>query len=178
MITGNHHWSDFDNRGDMGKADSADFAVNGQQYVESTEGWYSRMHFDVSRHPKDMSESYSILRVTNYSLKGGYAENFRHVFAKYAKACEKTNRPNHFVVIENLTGPDQPSFTVVRMEKNWAGMKPVEQSVGEMMREVYGPAEAEASRKMFFDAIRSQRTDMVRHLPELSYVPPSRPTTN
>jgi hypothetical protein len=178
VITGDHHWSDFDNRGDMGKADSADFAANGQQYVESTEGWYSRMHPSLSRIPKDMGESYPILRVTNYSLKGSHVENFKHVFAKYSKACEKTDRPNHFVVIENLTGEDQPSFTVVGMEKSWAGMKPVEQSVGEMMREVYGSAEAESSRKMFFDAIRSQRTDMVRHLPELSYRPPSRPTTD
>ncbi len=178
VITGGHHWSDFDNRGDMGKADSADFAANGQQYVESATGWYSRTHLNLSRLPDGSPEAYPILRVTNYSLNAGHTDNFKHVFAKYSKACEKTNRPSHFFVIESLTGEEQPLFTVVSMEKNWAGMKPVEQSIGEMMTEVYGAAEAESNRKMFLNAVRSQRRDFVRHLPELSYQPPSRPTTN
>ena len=43
-----------------------------------------------------------------------------------------------------------------------AGYEPVEQTVGEMMMQVYGYAEAEATRRMFFDAVRSQRRELVR----------------
>ena len=169
-VTGSHRWEDFDARGELGDADSADAMAKLSPYVESVTSSFSRSHSDISRPPAS-EDSFPLLEVTSFQLNPGSAPAFTHVVRKVHEAIVKTNRPVHYFWEEVVSGGEEPMFSVVIPQKNWADLEPLEKSIGQMLEEVYGREEAESLRKTFWKSVHSQRTVIVRYRADLSYIP-------
>lgn len=168
--TGGHHWKDFDTHADMARADEENYLATTHPYVQSVSSRYTQTHFDLSMLP-EAGEEFPLIRVTEYRVHANRIPDFLHAFTKYKAAAEKTERPTHYVLIETVAGGPEASFATVGLHKSYEGLKPLEQTVGEMMQEVYGPAEAQSLFEMFFGSVASMETNILRYVPELSYEP-------
>jgi hypothetical protein len=115
--------------------------------------------------------SIPLARVTEYKLHLGMGPEFNRVMAKSSAARKKTNRKGYYVVIQGVSGTDGPTRTIVGLRKDWAGFKPEDKTIREMMEEVYGKSEADALRETFWKSVKSFTTNFTRYRADLSYRP-------
>lgn len=171
--TGGHSWEDFDAKSEFREKDGDHYTANVAQYVESITGWFTRSRYDLSRLPEDDAGPFPLITVTEYRLNPGKGGDFNYVMGKVAEAAKTTNRPGYYVVVQGAMGTNGPTRSIVGLEKNWAGFKPGEKSIREMMEEVYGLSESDSLRETFWKSVHSYQTNVLRYRADLSYQPPT-----
>lgn len=169
-----HRWEEFDTAPVSREADEANVGVNVGPYVQSAVRTYwaylARVSNPVAGGPGPAGGT-PLNSVVFFQLKFDKDAEFNYAIRKFHKAVGKTNFPFHYEWYRLLNGGEHPTYALVVPRKNWAGFKPMEKSGPEILEEAYGRQEAKSVFHNFLRAVRSQRSEIIRIRPDLSYVP-------
>jgi len=170
--TFDHRWADFDKPDVDEAADAADSAKNVLPYMAEGAAWRYYMRLPKVSRPRPASQGPAPLEVVLiFRLRMGAQEEFGNVIAKVHQAIEKTNWPEHYEWYALVNGGEHPEFVLVLPRDNYAGMAPPAKSFEKMLEEAFGPEEAAAILKTFEKTIKSERSEIIRTRPDLSYLP-------
>lgn len=171
-ITGSfaHRWKDFDDYGKMEAADTADAAANLGPYSASTMSFFVGFMADASRPPEGRGFS-PMAEHIHFQLKQGADSQFRHAIKKIHEAIGKTSWPTNYLWYELLDGGEHPAYALILPMKNWADMAPPEVAFPAMLEKAFGREEADAIMKEIDRSIHTQRSEILRYRPDLSYTP-------
>jgi hypothetical protein len=172
-VTGsfNHKWADFDTFADkLEKADTADIATNLEPYIESETPMLYAYRADLSRPPAGNTPS-PLSQVLHFRLKQGATQDFEQSVRRINEAIRKTNWPVHFMWYQLVNGGPEPQMTLVLPHDNWASFKEPEPSFPQMLENAFGKQGAEALLRSFGTTVESERDEVVRYRPDLSYRP-------
>ena len=164
-----HTWAELDIPEDFQAADSADAAETMDPYMESDVPVIYRYLADWSRPPAGGGPA-ALTRVIHFHVKNGKSRMFRDAITKIHKAIGETERPVHYFWYEVVDGGDIPTYIVALPKDNWAGFAPLEQSMGEMLAEVYGE-EGAAEISAAFTSVDEQHSATYAYREDLSYLP-------
>lgn len=171
VVTPGHHWSDFDERGEMEQADSADAQKRLTPLIESLTVWWSLARPDLSRfNPEDDMSSTRLARVTEYHVKPGKDYEFVSVVRKANEALSQANWGGPVLWTQDLTG-EGGVYSSVQMLPNWAALAPPEKSLFEALEAELGHAETSHMVETFLSCIEGSEAHLVRYRPDLSYQP-------
>lgn len=171
VVTSGHHWKDFDERGEMEKADNADAQKRLLPLTESVTVWWSRAMPDLSRLPQGEFEV-RVARVTDYHIKPGKGFEFVELIRKAGNALAKANWGDPILWTQDLTGQGGV-FSAVEMLPNWSALAPSDKSIGEVLASQLGQETASHMRETFWNCVARTETHLVAYRPDLSYAPSS-----
>lgn len=169
--TGGHEWKDFDDLGDMGEKDTANYYETAGKYAESHLIWYDRTHRSLSRLPEG-GGPYKILEFTVVKVKPAMIAQFMSAVGKYHAAFEKTNSPDVFATAQTETGGSLSDFVFVGLHENYASLEQDPGAIPAMMEEVYGRQEAEAIGEDFQASVESMESYLAVRRDDLTYMAP------
>lgn len=169
IVTSGHQWADFDNRGEMGRADEADANQRLRPLLESVTADWSLAHYQMSRLPAGMPQA-QVVRVTEYHLHPGKDLDFAAAISKANEALTKANWGQPVLWTQALTGTTGV-FSAVEFHENWAGLQPAETSVLQALEEVLGHAETSRLAETFWSCQKSSQSYILRYRADLSYSP-------
>ncbi len=169
VVTTGHKWSDFDSRGEMGKADEAQAQANLIPLIESLEVSYSRAMPELSRMPEGM-QNVAIAEVTDFRVRPGMDFQFLSVIGKVTKAMADTVRRGPTLWTHSLTG-DGNVYTAVDMQPAWASLKPPAESLIKVIGGKPGAMDTAQLVKTFSECVEGSQTNLVRYRADLSYNP-------
>ncbi len=178
-ITGTfgHKWEDFDTwASKFEQADTADAATNLEPYTAYSVPLLSNYRADVSRPPAGDTPT-ALAQVIHFRVKQDGEMEFNQAIRKTHEAIQKTNWPAHYLWYELVSGGEQPHFVLVLPHNSWADFKELEPSFDKMLENGLGKEEAQAVLKSFGTTIESQRSEVLRYRPDLSYRPAAKAAT-
>lgn len=174
FVSEGHDWKDFDEAEKLNQGSSS---IVQQDIVPNTE---SAVFSFWQAHPKMSSSSMAgqappkFMTVVHYSVKLGHGDDFQDVIKQVNAAIEKTHWPGGQAAWYSLlNGGEAGQWVLTIPHKNWAGFQPPEPSFDKMLSEVYGEVGSEAIFREFAKSVHSQRSEIFRSRPELSYMPNS-----
>ncbi len=169
--SGNHSWSDFDAYdAGFGPEGTVHFNATVDPLMESASSFITRGDTTNIRWPDDPN-SVNLLQVTTYHLKPGQRPTFFQAVNKYHQAIVQTNRPTHYAFTNLHSGGPGPAVTVVFPYENWAAFQGPEQTLGQLMVEVYGQEEATAAFEQFTSTFTGTESWVIRVRWDLSVIP-------
>lgn len=166
--TGGHEWADFDELGEMGSQDAADYFSNAGKHEASSVSWFDRTHFEMSRLPEG-GGPYNILEYTRVVVKPAKVPEFMNAVAKFHAAFEKTDSPAVYAIAQVESGGRTSNFAFVGLHESWAGLEQDPMAIPKMMEEVYGRQDAQAIAEDFWSTVEEMETFTLRRRPDLSY---------
>lgn len=166
-----HKWADFDAFATkLEKADTADSNQNIQPYVQFAKPFLYAYLPDISRPPAGDTPA-PLAQLLHFHLKQGAEMDFEQTIRKIHEAIQKTNWPAHYMWYALVSGGPGPQMTLVLPHDNWADFKEPEPSFPQMLENAYGKDEAQAILKSFGTTVESERSEIIRYRPDLSYRP-------
>ncbi len=169
-IAGHRRWEDFDAEEKWAEADDADSQVNIQPYLDSAKASFFESLPDVSR-PEEGGTPPKLAEVLFFHLNQGRARDFMLLIKKAHEAIQKVSWPVHYEWYSLENGGEGPLFALVIPHASWTSMKGPELSFGAMLEKALGRDEAQAILTGFDAAVRTERSELARFRPELSYLP-------
>lgn len=166
------HWADLDNPSVPEQADIEEFNKVIGEYVQSLVSRYYELLPKLSKPPDSPAPS-KFAEIITFKVRPGKGDDFRSAMARTNEAIEKTKWPVHYLWYVLANGGHAGTYVLVIPHANWAdfeekpGMKPFP----EMLRDAFGPAEAESITKRFDSSIESETTEVVQFRADLSYMP-------
>ncbi len=167
-----HAWKDFDEwEARMGKADTADGAINlGPNTAASRNGFYV-YRADMSLGPANMAPA-PMTQVTVHVLHPGAAPDFIAAIKKINDALSKqADRPKTSGWLQLVNGGEGPTFVLLNARKNWADFEPLSKSVQDVVMESYGKEEGAAIYKALRDSTARTFSETAIYRADLSYIP-------
>ena len=173
-----HTWAEFGERegSDIAMAAQAKIAeLKIPDYVDSIATSFERTRLELSRisdNPKLF-----LVRVVENRLQPGAQGAYLRALAKIQEVAK--DGPNDYVTIQNLNGGVTPTITRVTLYASWDALEG--QGRGRFIRamdEKYGRGETQAILESMRSLRRSQRSNLARYRPELSYEPATMTTTS
>ncbi len=168
--TFNHTWEDFDAHAEFDAADTADVLANLSKYEESVSNVITLYRPDISG-PPNGEVPLPLAVVIRVDLNVGRTPDFNYYQKKFKAAREKTKWGGAGSWFQLVNGSEGPAFVLVLPRKNWAGVKPEERSIPQMLEEAYGRKEAESLLELNRKTVRRVQTDIQMYRPDLSYIP-------
>ncbi len=169
VVTPGHHWSDFDARGEMEKADDEQAQATLLPLVESLEVWWTRAIPEVSKMPQGALNA-AVARVTDYQVRPGKDAEFMGVLRKVAQVMADVEGRGPVIWQQNLTGPGGV-YTFVEMFPDWASLTPPAKSVIEVIAGKLGALETAKLVETFSQCVERTEIQLVRYRKDLSYAP-------
>jgi hypothetical protein len=166
------HWADFDKPSVPEQADLDEFTKVMGAYVQSVVTRYYELLPKDSK-PPDSPDPMKYSEIITYRVRSGKNQDFRSAITRTTEAIEKTKWPVHYFWYTLANGGHAGTFVLVIPHPNWADfeekpdMKPFEQ----MLKDAFGPAEAESITKRFDASIETETSAIVQFRPDLSYLP-------
>lgn len=166
------HWSDFDKPPIPEQVDLDEFNKVVGTYVQSVVTRYYELLPKDSK-PPDSAAISKLAEIITFRVRPGKGDAFRSAVDRATEAIEKTKWPTHFFWYVLANGGSSGTYVLVLPHANWAdfedkpGMKPFP----EMLKEAFGPAEADSITKRFDASIESETSEIVQFRPDLSYLP-------
>ena len=169
--SGNHSWSDFDAYdAGFGPEGGVHFNATVDPLVESVSSFITERDTTNFRWPDDPN-SVNLLQVLRYHLKPGQRETFFQALNKYHQAIVQTNYPIHYAFQNLVNGGPGPAVAGVFPYENWAAFQGPEQTVAQLMAEVYGQEEATAIREQLTSTFTGTESMVIRVRWDLSVIP-------
>ena len=164
-----HAWKDFDEwEKRMGKADTADAAVNLGTYTESATNGFYLYRADMSLAPLSPTPA-PMTAVTIYQLHPGAAPDFIAAIKKINDALSKqADWPKTSGWFQLMNGGEGPTFVLVNSRQSWADFAPLPKSVQDVLNETYGNDDALKTIRESTARLWTEETD---YRADLSYVP-------
>lgn len=166
------HWSDFDKPSVPEQADLDEFTKVMGAYVQSVVTRYYELLLKDSK-PPDSPVPLKFSEVITYRVRPGKGEDFRSAITRTTEAIEKTKWPVHYLWYALANGGPAGTYALVIPHANWADFedKPDMKPFTEMLKEAFGPAEADSITKRFDSSTESESSAIVQFRPDLSYLP-------
>jgi hypothetical protein len=181
-ITGDHtgtyivgrlgqHWADLDKPSVPEQSDIDEYNKVVGAYVQSLVTRYYEFLPKISK-PPDSHQPPKYSEIITYSLRPGKAEDFRATITRVTEGIEKTKWPVHFEWYTLATGGSNDTYVLVIPHANWADLedKPDMKPFPEMLKDAFGPAEAESLIKRLDAATEHETNEMIQFRPDLSYL--------
>ena len=166
------HWSDFDKPSISEQADLEEFnKVIGANVQSVVTRYYELLPKDSK--PTDSTVPSKFAEIVTYRVRAGKDGDFRSAVDRATEAIEKTKWAANFYWYALANGGPGGTYVLVLPHANWAdfedkpGMKPFP----EMLKEAFGPAEADSITKRFDSSVESTTSEIIRFRPDLSYFP-------
>lgn len=169
VVTPGHAWADFDARGDMDKADSAQAQEHLMPLMESLEVSWSRALPNVSGMPDNM-QKVAVAQVTDFRVRPGMDFEFLGVIGKVSKALADMEGRGPALWTQSLTG-DGSIYTMIDMHPDWASLEPPAKPLIERLAGKLGALSAAQLVKTFSECVEGTHTNLVRYREDLSYQP-------
>jgi len=167
------HWADFDKPAIPDKADLEEYEKTVAPYVQSLVARYYQHMAKVSNPAAGMSAPAKYGEVINYQVRTGGDSDFRSAVARADEAIKKTKWPVNYDWFELVNGGKGGSFVLVIPHANWADFedKPNMKPFRDMLKEAFGPEEADSLIKRFDSSIDHEWSEIVQFRDDLSYIP-------
>ena len=167
-----HSWKDFDDwEAHMGKADTADGAVNLSPYVGGGRNSIYIYRADMSLAPPNQPPA-PLTAVSIYVLHPGAAPDFTAAIKKINDALGKqADWPKNSGWLQLANGGEGPTFVLLNSRKNWADFAPLPKTVAEVLTEAYGKETSDQLQKTIRDSTARLFTETAAYRADLSYVP-------
>lgn len=169
-ITGGRSWKDFDDEMTRAEADDADAAKNMDPFLAGAETSYY-VHLPAVSRSGDAGPPAAMSLIVFIHLNQGKTGDFTHLMQKIHEASGKTEWPVRYNWYALANGGEHPTFVVVLPRSNWADFEDPEVSFPAMLEQAFGRAESTDLLDKLGETIHCQRSEIVRYLPELSYMP-------
>lgn len=166
------HWADLDKPSVPEQADLEEFNKVMGPYVQSIVTRYYELMPKMSK-PLETPGPSKFAEILTFHVRPGKGNDFRSALARSTEAIEKTKWATHFYWYVLANGGPSNTYVLVLPHSNWADFedKPDMKPFPEMLREAFGPAEAESITKRFDASIESETSEIVQFRPDLSYLP-------
>ncbi len=166
------HWSDFDKPPIPEQADLDEFNKVIGAYVQSVVTRYYEFLPKDSK-PPDSTVPSKFAEIITYRVSPGKGEDFHSAVTRANEAIEKTKWPVHYLWYELANGGRGGTYILVVPHANWADFedKPDMKPFPEMLKEAFGPAEADSITKRFDSSIESVTSEIIQFRQDLSYLP-------
>lgn len=167
-----HAWKDLDEwEGRMGKADTADGAVNLAPHSMGGRNGVYVYRSDMSLAAANQPPS-PMTAVTVFVLHPGAAPDFVAAVRKVNEAVSKQpDWPKTSGWLQLVNGGEGPTFVLLSARKNWADFAPLPKSVGEALTEAFGKDASDQIQKTIRDATAQQFTETAEYREDLGYAP-------
>ena len=167
-----HAWKDFDeweNR--MGKADTADGAVNLTPYVQGGRNGFYVYRADMSLAPPNQPPA-PMTSVTVYVLKPGMAPDFVEAIKKITDVLSKQpDWPKTSGWLQLVNGGETPTFVLLGQRQNWAEFAPLPKTPADLLNETLGKEQSDALQKTVRDCTAHLFTEAATYRADLGYAP-------
>jgi hypothetical protein len=166
------HWSDFDKPSVPEQADLDEFTKVMGAYVQSVVTRYYELLLKDSK-PPDSPTPLKYSEVITYRVRPGKNQDFRSAITRTTEAIEKTKWPVHYLWYALANGGRAGTYALIIPHANWADFedKPDMKPFEEMLKDAFGPAEADSITKRFDSSIESESNAIIQFRPDLSYIP-------
>jgi hypothetical protein len=166
------HWADLDKPSVPEQADLDEYNKVIGGYVQSVVTRFYEFLPKLSK-PPDSAAPTKFAEVITFRVRPGKSPDFRSAMARTTEAIEKTKWPVRYEWYVLANGGFTPTFVLVLPHANWADFedKPDMKPFPEMLREAFGPAEAESITKRFDSSVESETSEIVKFRADLSYQP-------
>jgi hypothetical protein len=167
------HWADLDKPAVPDKADLEAYEKTVAPYVQSlVTRYYSQMP-KVSNMPAGMTGPSKYAEVITYVIRSGSDSEFRSALSRTDEAIKKTKWPTNYEWYELANGGRDGTFVLVIPHANWADFedKPDMKPFRDMLKEAFGPTEAESIIRRFDASVESTSSEIIEFRADLSYLP-------
>ena len=172
--TGNHSWSDFDERGDFAMKDVTHYLENVSGYVKKISSNMVVAVPSISNWPEDYGIP-TMVEVSVFQVNREYGRAFYSAIKKLHEAIVEKEIPFTYSwawVANGAEGPG-PSWVLAIPMKSWAEYgQNMEVALWKMVEEVYGDYERDLIRKMWSKSVAHEESFIVSYREDLSYNPP------
>lgn len=167
-----HAWKDVDEwEARMGKADTADGAMNLSPYVQGGRNGFYVYRSDMSLAPANDAPA-PITAVTVYDLHPGTVPDFIAAVKKINDALGKQAEwPKTSGWLQLINGGEGPTFVLLNAKKNWAEFAPLSKSVADVLNDTYGKEAADQIQKTIRECTARVYTEAATYRSDLSYLP-------
>ena len=173
--TFNHDWKDFDAMEKENMGGGAQIQADMGDYVESVDIGYWALRPDLSTSPANPGAAPApFAEVETFFIKPGGDEAIEDVIKQVGAAIQRSHwqgKPADWYSLVN--GGEGSQLVLASDRANWADFQPPETSFMKMLTGVYGKDGAQALLTKFDKALKSERSEILRYLPDLSYIPSS-----
>jgi hypothetical protein len=166
------HWADLDK---PSVPDQADLDTYNKLIGASVQSLVTR-YYDLlpkASRPPDSPGLSKYSEIITYKTRPGKDNDFRGALLRATEAIEKTKWPARYLWYELVNGGPSGTFVLVIPHANWADFedKPDMKPFPEMLKDAFGPAEAESLTKRFDSDTESITSEIIQYRPDLSYLP-------
>jgi hypothetical protein len=167
------HWADLDKPSLPDKADLEAYQKTVAPYVQSLVARYYSLMPKVSNQPAGMTGPAKFSEVINYNVRPSADADFMSALARTDEAIKKTKWPVNYEWYELANGGRDGTYVLVIPHANWADFedKPDMKPFRDMLKEAFGPSEAESIIKRFDSSVESTWSEIIEFRADLSYVP-------
>ena len=174
FVSAGHDWKDFDQAEKLGQGSSQIVQEDIVPNTESADFSFWQAHPDMGSPAQTSQAPPKFMTVVHYSVKLGAGDDFQDVIKEVGDAIEKTHWPGgHAAWYSLINGGEEGQWVLTIGHKDWADFQPPETPMGKMLSGVYGKEGSEALFRKFAKSVLSQRSEIFRYRPELSYMPNS-----
>lgn len=164
-----HSWSDFDDYDEgFGPKGGQHFQATVAPMVESMKNYIVRTDTAASYTPEMEEADNPLFEVTTYKLKPGNPANFFDPLTKALDALAKQDYPEPYYVVDVVAGAGDSHARLANGHRNWADFEEGDQSVVELIEEVYGEEKTSKLFERFTNSFSSSYSMVVRPRPDLS----------
>jgi len=168
-----HDWKDFDEVEKFRERARTEISGDQGPFEESAVVSYWALMPEVSMNPPAAGEPPApFSSVLTFFLKPGAMDDALEVIRATNAAIKKTNwphKPSAWYTLVN--GGEGPALVLAIRYANWADFQPSEKTLAGMLADAYGKERAQALFQKFDKGLQSQRSEIFRYVPDLSYSP-------
>ena len=166
------HWSDFDKPPIPEQADLDEFNKVIGSYVQSLVTRYFE-YLPKDSKPTDSAVPSKFAEIITYRVRTGKDGDLHSAVTRANEAIEKIKWPVHYFWYALANGGPGGTYVLVLPHANWADFedKPEMKPFPEMLKEAFGPAEADSITKRFDSSVESTTSEIIQFRPDLSYLP-------
>jgi hypothetical protein len=163
-------WKDLDGHTDFDKRDSADIDKTLRPTLSHNERSYYVLRPDLSMSPEPSMVPPKMISIVHYFVKPSGLTAFNDSIKRINAAMKQSKypvKPSRWYVLAN--GGEGPHYVVVGDRNSWADMQGPEQTMVEMLKQVYG--NDDKTMQTLRDAVEHTMSELAEFRPDLSYIP-------
>jgi hypothetical protein len=167
------HWAGMDKPAIADQADTEEFNKVVGSYVQSVSDRFYEFLPKLSNPDTSSSTPSKYTELITLRIHRDKIAAFRAALARVSEAVKKTNWPVHYEFYELVNGGYDGTFILAEPRANWADFeeKPDVKPLRDMLKDAFGPAEADALYQQLESSIESEYSEIIQFRQDLSYMP-------
>ncbi len=166
-------WKDLDGNDTFDARDTADIAKTLAPAIAENHRSYYVFRKDLSLVPESTGKPAKMMSVVHYFIKPSGLTQFTDALKRINEAQKQSKypaKPSRWYVLAN--GGEGPRYVVVTDRNSWADMQPPEQTMVDMLKQVYG--NDDKTMQNLRDSVDHTVSELLEFRGDLSYIPPAK----